>query len=235
MRTTSNQKTFLRNRVSKPPSGRGQLTWFGPGLLWMLSAVGTGSILFTPRVASAYEYDFLWLLVLVVFFMAVMIREMGRYSIVTGRTVMEGMHFLPGPRDWALWFIFVPQLLAAAVGIAGLSAVVGSALAAMLPGGHTLYAISTVVFCTVFTITGQYMRLEKVSRALAMALMLMALVSAAVVLDGGAPMLAGLAPQWPEDTELYLVLPWVGTILAGSMGIVWFGYWTATRGYGEDY
>lgn len=49
----------------------------------MLSAVGTGSILFTPRVASVYEYQLLWLLLLVVFFMWVMIREMARFSIVT--------------------------------------------------------------------------------------------------------------------------------------------------------
>jgi hypothetical protein len=42
----------------------------------------------------------------------------------------------------------------------------------------------------------------------------------------------GLTFQLPEDPDLYVILPWIGTILAGSMGIVWFGYWTATRGYG---
>ncbi|HEA62839.1 MAG TPA: divalent metal cation transporter, partial [Pseudohongiella sp.] len=72
----------------------------------MLSAVGTGSILFTPRVASAYQYDLLWVLLLVVFFMWVMIREMARFSVVTGQSMLEGMHTLSGPRNWAVWTIF---------------------------------------------------------------------------------------------------------------------------------
>src|SRR6056297_3769440 len=120
---------LLRENTTVAPTGRETFFWISPGLLWMLSAVGTGSILFTPRVASAYEYQFAWLLLLIVFFMAVMIREMGRYSVVTGLTLMEGLQHLPGPRNWALWFIFIPQLFAAAIGIAGLAAVVGSALA----------------------------------------------------------------------------------------------------------
>jgi len=223
---------FLRERVPLPPSGWRRCAWYGPGLLWMLSAVGTGSILFTPRVASAYEYQFAWLLLLIVFFMAVMIREMGRYSVVTGLTLMEGLQHLPGPRNWALWFIFIPQLFAAAIGIAGLAAVVGSALASLLPGGTTFYGIATVVTCTGFTVAGKYMRLEKLSRLLALALVVMALVAALVVFPNSERLLQGFVPGWPENTELYLVLPWVGTILAGSMGIVWFGYWTATRGFG---
>jgi hypothetical protein len=60
----------------------------------------------------------------------------------------------------------------------------------------------------------------------------MAIVTAAIVCPGLAPIAQGLALSWPDDPDLYVILPWVGTILAGSMGIVWFGYWTATRGFG---
>ena len=224
--------TAYRRRIPAPPKGRDKLKWYGPGLLWMLSAVGTGSILFTPRVASAYQYQLAWLLLLVVFFMWLMIREMARYSIVSGETMLEGMYHLPGPRGWAVWVIFVPQLLAAAVGIAGLSAVVGSALGAFLPGGATVYGIVVVVLSTAFTVSGQYLTIEKFSRVMALLLMLMVIVSAITVSPDLAAIGEGLLPQWPEDPELYVILPWVGTILAGSMGIVWFGYWTATRGCG---
>ena len=225
-------ETLFRDRVPAPPEGRDKLKWYGPGLLWMLSAVGTGSILFTPRVASVYQYELLWLLLVVVFFMWVMIREMARYSIVTGHTMLEGMHELAGPRDWAVWLIFVPQLVAAAVGIAGLAAITGSALAAFLPGGNTLHAVLMVMLCVAFTATGRYMRIEALSRAMALILMLMAVLSALIVLPSPGKVLAGLQPRWPENPDLYVMLPWIGTILAGSMGIVWFGYWTATRGYG---
>ncbi|GEN26454.1 hypothetical protein HVA01_01000 [Halovibrio variabilis] len=231
-RTNHKLDTHFRDKVPSPPQGHSRIKWYGPGLLWMLSAVGTGSILFTPRVASAYEYQLLWILLVVVLFMWVMIREMARYSIVSGHTMLEGMHSLGGPRDWAVWVIFVPQLLAAGIGIAGLAAVVGSALGAFLPGPNTLYAISMVVFSTLFTATGRYSLIESFSRLMALALMVMAIVTAAIVFPAPQKVAQGLMPGLPDNLDLYVVLPWVGTILAGSMGIVWFGYWTATRGFG---
>ncbi|WP_017444840.1 Nramp family divalent metal transporter [Gayadomonas joobiniege] len=223
---------MVRNKVQAAPQGRSKLKWYGPGLLWMLSAVGTGSILFTPRVAAEYEYQLAWLLMLVVFFMWVMIREMARFSIVSGQTMLEGLFSLSGPKGWAVWFILVPQLLAAAVGIAGLSAIVGSALKEFLPGNGSLYAVLLVVLCTLFVAAGRYKMLEKYSRYMAIVLMA-ATVVAAVVVSPNVPAIAqGLMPSWPQEPDLYIILPWVGTILAGSMGIVWFGYWTATRGFG---
>mgnify|MGYP003630769041 CR=1 FL=1 len=226
------RKIFLRNWVSQAPEGWRRVSWYGPGLLWMLSAVGTGSILFTPRVAAVYQYELLWLMLLVVFFMWVMIREMARFSLVTGHTMLEGMHTLRGPRDWAVWVIFLPQLLAAAVGIAGLCAIVGSSLANFLPGSGTLYALSILLVCTGLTATGSYSHIEGLSRNLAIGLLVLVVVSAAAVFPGVERVTSGFQIKWPSDPDLYVILPWVGTILAGSMGIVWFGYWTATRGYG---
>lgn len=224
--------TLFRDKVPEPPKGMQKIRWYGPGLLWMLSAVGTGSILFTPRVASVYGYELLWLLLLVVFFMWVMIREMARFSIVSGLTMLEGMNSLKGPRGWAVWIIFVPQLFAAAVGIAGLSAVVGSAMASFLPGNSTFYAVVMLMLSTAFTVSGSYMKIEGVSRLMAMALMVITVVSAVLVAPDANTLLQGATFSWPDQPDLYVILPWVGTILAGSMGIVWFGYWTATRGYG---
>lgn len=226
------KKVLLRNWVSQAPEGRAKLRWYGPGLLWMLSAVGTGSILFTPRVASLYQYELLWLMLLVVFLMWVMIREIARFSVVTGYTMLEGMHTLGGPRDWAVWVIYVPQLFAAAVGIAGLCAVVGSTLGNFLLGGNQVWGLVVLLLCTALTATGRYALIENLSRNLAIVLLLLVVVSAAIVFPGVSRVTSGFQISWPDDSNLYVILPWVGTILAGSMGIVWFGYWTATRGYG---
>lgn len=226
------QTVQLRRTVPKPPRGWERLRWYGPGLLWMLSAVGTGSVLFTPRVGSVYGYELLWLLLLVIFFMWVMIREMARFTIVTGRTILDGMSTLKGPKGWAIWIIFLPQLLAAAVGIAGLAAVVGSAFSVSLPGPNVLYAELVLLGCVLLTTSGQYALVERLSRYMAIALMVIAVASAVAVFPSWQTLGTGLAPQWPDDADLYIIAPWVGTILAGSMGIVWFSYWTATRGYG---
>ena len=41
-----------RAMISKPPRGKNLLRWLGPALIWMLSAAGSGEVLFTPRIAS---------------------------------------------------------------------------------------------------------------------------------------------------------------------------------------
>ncbi len=221
--------------MPKPPQGIKKLHWYGPGLLWMLSAVGTGSILFTPRVGSVYQYDLFWILVLVVFFMWVMIKEMARFSVVTGKTMLDGMSKLPGPKNWAVWIIFIPQLFAAAVGIAGLSAIVGSAFSGFFQGVPSYFAIGTIVISILITTIGNYMQIENISKVLGAILMGIVIFSAYVVFPDFNTILAGLKPSVPKEVDLYVILPWIGTILAGSMGIVWFSYWISTRGFGGGF
>lgn len=131
-----------------------------------------------------------------------------------------------------MWIIFVLQVLAAAVGIAGLCGVVGSAMGAFLPGDNRIWAVAMLLLSTLFTTSGQYGAVETVSRYMALALMLMAIVSALILFPAPQEVVKGLSLNWPENSNLYVILPWIGTIVAGSMGIIWFGYWTATRGYG---
>lgn len=222
----------LRQRVPEPPKGRDRVRWWGPGLLWAMSAVGSGSILFTPRVGSEYGYELLWLLWGVALLMWVMIRESGRFAVLTGRTLLDGFSTLPGPRNWALWVVFVPQLFAAVVGVGGLSALVGSALAGVLPGGIVPWSLATLATSTALVVSGGYRTVSKVALLLALVLVAITVVAAATVFPGAGEVAGGLAPGAPDDLDVPFVLPWIGTILAGSMGIVWYSYWAATRGYG---
>lgn len=197
----------------------------------MLSAVGTGSILFTPRVASQYQYDLLWLMLTVVTMMWIMITEATRYALYSGNSLLHGMSLLPGPRNWAVWWLFLPQLAAAAVGIAGLAGVIGSALAVKLSGSTGLYAIAVIITCATLTAVGSYKRIEQVSMVMALVLVSMAVFAAFQVFPDTKTLLAGAVPKWPETAKLYIIQPWVGTILAGSMGIIWFAYWSMARGF----
>ncbi|WBB50272.1 Nramp family divalent metal transporter [Verrucosispora sp. WMMA2044] len=228
--TTSDQR--LRSQAAPPPQGRQRLRWYGPGLVWMLSSVGSGSVLFTPRIGSRYGYALAWLALLTAVLMWVMIREVGRYTVATGRTILDGYRDLPGPRDWALWLIFVPQLVAAVVTIAGIAALAGSALMIELPGGQAVYAIGLIVLSCLLVVSGRYSGMEKVTAALSAVLVLAIVATAVRVLPSPGTMAGGLVPQLPSDFDLYFVLPWIGFILAGAAGIMWYSYWVASRGYG---
>ena len=42
-------------RVAEPPQGWGRVRWLGPGVLWMVAAMGSGELLFTPE-ARRHQY-----------------------------------------------------------------------------------------------------------------------------------------------------------------------------------
>lgn len=49
-------------QIPEAPSGWKRFLWLGPSFLWMLSAAGSGEVLFTPRIAALYGYSLLWAL-----------------------------------------------------------------------------------------------------------------------------------------------------------------------------
>ena len=74
------------NSISQAPTGWKRFLWLGPSFLWMLSAAGSGEVLFTPRIAALYGYTLLWALLAAVILKWFINREVGRYTVCTGRT-----------------------------------------------------------------------------------------------------------------------------------------------------
>ncbi|WP_224999408.1 Nramp family divalent metal transporter [Cesiribacter sp. SM1] len=223
-----------RKDSPKAPKGFDRLKWYGPGLLWMVSAVGSGSVLFTPRVGSRYGYEFLWMALIFMFFMWVMIREVGRYTVVTGKTIFEGYRDISGSTNWPLYFIIIPQFLAAVVTIAGIAALAGSAMMIAYPWQYEYYATGLILLCLLLVVTGKYATIERVTSILGGVLVLVVIVSAIVVLPDIGKLAQGAVPSIPSDIDVDFVIPWVGFILAGASGIMWFSYWVAARAYGGE-
>ncbi|GAB3536970.1 hypothetical protein GCM10027443_28690 [Pontibacter brevis] len=230
---TEDKKTKeVRSSTPHPPTGKDRFKWYGPGLIWMLSSVGSGSVLFTPRVGSRYEYSLLWIALIVFVLMWVMIKEVGRYTVVTGKTILDGFRDISGRSGWALWLIFVPQIVAAVVTIAGIAALAGSALMIAFPGNQLTYAIGLIVLSIILVVSGRYAWVERATNALAALLVAIVVVTAARVISSPQALLAGAVPSIPSDFDIDFVLPWVGFILAGAAGIMWFSYWVVARQYG---
>lgn len=232
MTGTDQQDHDLRATTPQPPAGRETLKWYGPGLLWVLSSVGSGAILFTPRVGARYEYELLWVAVVVMFFQWVMIREVGRYAVVSGQTLLDGFRNLKGPRGWAVWLIFLPGIAAGVATVAGIAALAGSAMMIALPGAQVFYAPALIIVSVILVVSGHYKGIDKLSSVLAIILCIAVIASAAVALPAFDEFGGGLVPGLPDDFDPYFVLPWVGFLLSGAAGIIWFAYWVLARGYG---
>jgi hypothetical protein len=83
-------------------------------------------------------------------------------------------------------------------------------------------------------VSGGYSAVSRVALVLALLLVATTVVAAARVFRPDGDPRASVVPglRVPDHIDVPFLLPWIGTILAGSMGIVWFSYWTARRGYG---
>lgn len=164
--------------------------------------------------------------------MWVMIREAGRFSVVTGLTVLDGFRTLPGPKNWPLWLIFIPQLFAASVGIAGLSGLAGSAIKTILPGGLIFWSIVLLWSSVLLVGFGGYKWVSRVAQIFALFMVVVTFMAALQSKPDISEFTSGLVPGVPQNLDVPFILPWVGTILAGSMGILWYSYWVSTKGYG---
>jgi len=124
-----------------PTTIGGILMRLGPGLIIAGSIVGSGELIATTLTGAKAGFWLLWLIILGCVIKVFVQVELGRYSIVTGKTSMDGILEVPGPRlstgkdtgvNWLLgyWFVMFLFTLAQLGGIVG---GVGQALAISAP------------------------------------------------------------------------------------------------------
>lgn len=218
--------------IPSPPKGMKALRWLGPGFLWMVSAAGSGELLFTPRVGSMYGYSLLWALLAAVILKFFINREIGRFAVCTGKPVINGFAGLPGPRNWALWLILVPQLFVAVISLAGLAGGAATALQLFLPGNIILWMIVSIVLAAALVLWGKYKGVERAAVILASILALASVIAAVSVFPSFTQISKGLKPSIPENIDFAEILPWLGFMLSGAAGLMWYSYWIPAKKYG---
>ncbi len=110
----------------------------GPGLIIAGSIVGSGELIATTKTGAEAGFWLLWLIVIGCVIKVFAQVEFGRYTIVTGRTTMDGMNEVPGPRlpgagsNWIIWYWFL-MFVASISQLGGIVGAVGQALAISVP------------------------------------------------------------------------------------------------------
>jgi len=111
--------------VQAPPvTIGGILRRLGPGLIIAGSIVGSGELIATTKTGAEAGTWLLWLIVIGCVIKVFVQVEFGRYAIAEGRTSMEGMNEVPGPRlrvSWLLWY----WVFMFSIGLGQLGAIVG--------------------------------------------------------------------------------------------------------------
>ncbi|MCK9306198.1 MAG: Nramp family divalent metal transporter [Methanoculleus sp.] len=221
--------------VPPAPHGWEVVKWMGPAIIWMISAIATGELLFTPRIASLYGYSVLWTLILAIFLKTVLSIEIGRYAVVTGGSLLQGIKNLPGPANWGIWLIVLPQFLVAVATITGMAGAAGSAVILALPGSFTVWAAIILLVSLALVFLGRYRGVELTSIVMALVIIVALVATAGFIFPGIAPLAAGLVPSLPADVVFAELLPWLGFVMSGAAGLIWYSYWLTARGYGAAY
>jgi Mn2+/Fe2+ NRAMP family transporter len=139
-------KPKTQDETADPPTTiRGILRQLGPGLIIAGSIVGSGELIATTAVGAEAGFVLLWLIIIGCVIKVFVQIEFGRFTITSGRTTLDGLNEVPGPRarvNWIMWFWLV-FIVVALIQLGGIIGGVGQALAIQQPiteSGHVVNA-----------------------------------------------------------------------------------------------
>ena len=93
--------------VEAPPVSFGAaLRRIGPGMVLAASIVGSGELIATTTLGAQVGFLALWIILLSCAIKPVVQAELGRYTIASGYTGLEGFNRVPGPRAGVSWLVW---------------------------------------------------------------------------------------------------------------------------------
>ncbi len=200
----------------------------GPAFMAIGYTIGTGSVTSMIVAGNRFGMDLLWVLVLSCFFSWVLMEVYGRYTLVTGETVLYGIrkHINGGSLIAILIIIGVSVgQWNSLIGILGISAnAIFEVLAIYFPilARHSYWAI-LIIGATVLSlmyyilIQGKYSYLEKVLIFFVSLMGISFLLSLFFVTPSGSDLVRGLNPKIPNvPGGQMLVAAFVGTTMAAA-------------------
>lgn len=131
----------VRSTENPPSDYMGILRRLGPGMIIAASIVGSGELIGATKTGAQAGFWLLWLIVVGCLIKVFVQVEFGRFAITEGRTSMDGMNIIPGPRwrvSWLVWY-WLLMFLVGLGQLGGIVGVVGESLAITFPiTGDTL-------------------------------------------------------------------------------------------------
>jgi len=220
-----------------PTHFTGILRHVGPGLIISAVIVGSGELIVTPKLGAEEGFKLLWFIILGCLLKVFVQIELGRYAITRGKTTLEALNTLPGPRlivSWVLWLwllmflCLVPQVAGMVGGVAtsfrlgGMS--VSVTMLAVLIGGVTALLL----------VIGRYRLVESASTVMVAVFTVTTLVAVFSLQTTGFAVTGnqlanGLTFQLPD--KLTTAFGAFGIIGVGASELIYYPYWCLEKGY----
>ncbi|MSU69424.1 MAG: divalent metal cation transporter [Opitutaceae bacterium] len=220
-----------------PTSLGGLVRQLGPGLILTSIIVGSGELIVTPKLGAEVGFRLMWFIILGCLVKVFVQIELGRYAITRGRTTLEALNTLPGPRaavSWVLW-LWLAMFVCLLPQIAGM---VGGVATALKLGGARisvgLLAILVGASCAILLVIGRYRLVEWLSTALVAAFTVASLVAVTALqltpfAVTGAQLAGGFSFYLPAD--LATAFGAFAIIGVGASELIYYPYWCLEKGY----
>lgn len=124
--------------IESPPTNiTGILARLGPGLIIAGSIVGSGELIATTDTGAKAGFWLLWLILIGCVIKVFVQVELGRYTVISGKTPLDALAEVPGPRiagrgNWLIWY-WVLVFLATIGQVGGIVGGVGQSLQISVP------------------------------------------------------------------------------------------------------
>ena len=228
--------------VKAAPEKFGQrLKYLGPGFILSASVVGSGELIATTTLGAKAGFVTLWVILVSCLVKVVLQLEFGRQTIWRGKTAMQLMNALPGPRfgrsrtSWAAWswlvlWLVKPLQLGGIIG--GVAIILNMAFPILSIPMWTILTAVVVIGVMLFGFYGVVETLSMVFMALFTLFTLMALLM--VQRTGYAvsweDIQGGLSFRLPGETVGFAIAAF-GLTGVGGDEILSYNYWCLEKGY----
>lgn len=232
------------SQLKAPPTDwKGTLRYLGPGLIITASIVGSGELIATPAVASdpGIGFKLLWFIILGCVIKVFVQLELGRYAISRGKTTIEAMDEMPGPRwrvSWLVW-IWLFMFIALPFQVAGMFGAIAKMVT--LGGGpknlEWLWVVCIGVGTSVLLVSGRYRLVQNASTVMVVLFTFFTLFALVTVQTTdfaitGANIAEGLSFQMPPNFTVAFAA--FGIIGVGASELIYYPFWCLEKGYATN-
>ena len=224
--------------VEPPPlSLRSALARIGPGMVLAASIVGSGELIATTTLGARVGFAVLWIILVSCAIKPVVQAELGRYTIATGHTGLEGFDRIPGPRAGVGWLVWCWAIMVTLtlLQVGGMYGGVSQVLNLVVPSIPVNVWVGVCMAITLaLLLGGGYDRIERLSYVKVGLFTLLTVCAAGILVRRGAvgagDLSSGLSFQLPT-TGLATAIAVFGITGVGATELVMYPYWCVEKGY----
>ncbi|HCU86196.1 MAG TPA: hypothetical protein DGP39_01600 [Verrucomicrobiales bacterium] len=235
--------------MDAPKDWRGTLRHLGPGLIITACIVGSGELIATPKVGAEYGFSLLWFIIAGCMIKVLVQVELGRFAISKGKTTLEALDTVPGPRfivSWVVWcwllmFVGILFQLGGIVGAVGKVVMELGWISELGDSGSQIIAVAVSGGTIAILASGKYKPVEVFSTIMVVFFTLATIFALGSLQWSGA--MQDFSISWADIKEGFRFrLPGdfstafaaFGIIGVGASELIYYPYWCLEKGYAKN-